>query len=58
MVQPAPLRAKVANELIAYTAELLGTNSRPGIVVSFTPDDAANKLVLSNSNAFFVCCDI
>ena len=42
----------VAHALLAYARELAASNAKPGIVVTFTPDDAANQFVLKNPNAF------
>jgi hypothetical protein len=42
----------VARALLAYGRELAAGTAIPGIVVTFTPDDAANHFVLKNPNAF------
>lgn len=42
----------VGHVLLTYARELGASSSKPGIVVTFTPDDAANKFVLKNPNAF------
>lgn len=42
----------VARELLAYGQELYAEGQKAGVVVEFTPDDAANKMVLKCPNAF------
>jgi uncharacterized HhH-GPD family protein len=41
-----------ARALLTYGRELAASNAKPGIVVTFTPNDAANQFVLKNPNAF------
>jgi len=43
---------RIAQALLLYGQELTTKSARPGIVVTLTPDDAANRFVLQNPNAF------
>lgn len=45
-------QAAVGEALLAYAKELWATTPQPAVVVSFTPDDAANRFVLEVPNAF------
>lgn len=51
MVRP-PTESVVTRELLAYGQELYAEGRKAGVVVQFTPDDAANKMVLECPNAF------